>query len=100
MIQGAENCGYTSGVGITPACPGQYGKNVTKMGEELEQFLEKLRGCNKPATHEYFGKGTAPFKRHRARKYKCGTLLRGRRLLCDDCSKSFLVWLGLLDPPK
>jgi hypothetical protein len=70
------------------------------MGEELERVLEKLRDCNKSATHEFLGNRTVPFKRHRARKYKCGTLLRGRRLLCDDCSKSVLMWMGLLDPPK
>jgi hypothetical protein len=70
------------------------------MGEELEQVLEELRGCNKPATHEFLGNRTAPLRRHRARKHKCGTVLFGRRLLCDDCSKSVLLWIGLLDPPK
>jgi len=75
-------------------------KDVTEMADEFERVLEELRSCNKQATHEFVGNRIPPFKRHRARKHKCGTLLFGRRLLCDDCSKSTLLLLGVLDPPK
>ncbi len=69
-------------------------------GDGLEHVVERLRNCHKLATHEFVGGRTTPFKRRRARKQKCGTVLFGKRLLCDDCSKSVLRGLGLLDPPK
>jgi hypothetical protein len=68
--------------------------------DELERVVEQLRNCHKQATHEFVGHKVPPFRRRRATKHKCGTILFGRRLLCDDCSKSVLMGLGLLDPPK
>jgi hypothetical protein len=66
---------------------------------DLERVIKELQNCQKQGTHEYPGKGVKPFKRRRAAKYKCGTVLfHTRRVLCDDCCKSVLLWLSAFEP--
>lgn len=73
-------------------------RGVQIVESDWEPLVRQMRNCNNRATHEFLGGRTRPFKRHRARKHACGEVVLGRRLLCDACSKSSLVWLGVLDP--
>ncbi len=68
--------------------------------DDFARAVKEMRTCQKQGTHEYSGKGVRPFKRRRARKYKCGTVLflGQRRVLCNDCSKSLALLLRAFDP--